>query len=156
MKLVLTQADLDAMPPELHQQLFQYLGGTRGGGELETAEAAALSREQAIALLREVSFHRAGARLRAVVDRLAYSEAARPPSKERMTETLAEDGAHLGRYLATLNRLTAKVTGRSGAKLWTYDKATDAYTAHAATREVLRDLLLTMKASGKLEEPLWE
>lgn len=155
MELVLTQADLDAMPAELRQELFLYLAGA-GGGALGKTEGAVLSREQAIALLREVSFHRAGARLRAVLDRLAYSDAARPPSKKRMTDALGEDSVHLGGDLATLNRMTAKVMGYPGARLCKYDRTADAYTADAATREILRELLVTMKASGKLEEPLWE
>jgi hypothetical protein len=156
MELVLTQADLDAMPADLRQQLFLHLvgTGTREGGD--QGESALLSREQAIALLREVSFHRAGAHLRALLDRLAYGDAAEPPSKRRLTEALDQDKPRLGRYLATLNRLTAQVTGRSGAKLFEYRKTTDTYTVRAPTRGILRELLLTMKVSGKGEEPLWE
>jgi hypothetical protein len=156
MELVLTQADLDVMPAELRLQLFTYLGRTRGPGELDHGEGELLSREQAIGLLREVSFHRAGARLRVLLERLVHDATAKPPSRKRMIEALEEDGAQLGRYLATLNRITAKVTGRPDARLCEYQKAADAYRMHAETREILRDLLVTMKASGKQEEPLWE
>ena len=98
----------------------------------------------------------AGARLRLLLDRLAYSDAARPPTRLRLAEALQEGNAHLGRDLASLNRITAKVTGRSGSRLFHYDKASDGYVVHPATREILRGLLATLKVSGKQEEPLWE
>lgn len=156
MELVLTQADLDAMPAGLRDQLFLYLGGAWGAGRPGEAEGVQLSREQAIALLREVSFHRAGAHLRALIDRLAYGDAAKPPSRVRMIEALEQEGAHLGRYLALLNRMTAKITGRPGVRLCEYHKGADNYVVRAQTREVLREVLATMKASAKGEEPLWE
>ena len=156
MELLLTQADLDAMPDELREQLFSYLAGTWAAGEHHVPEVVALSREQATALLREVSFHRAGARLHLLLERLAYSDAARPPARERLIEALDDEGEHLGRHLGALNRMTAKVTGRPGARLWEHHKEADTYTVPAATREQLRELLSTMKASGKREEPLWE
>lgn len=156
MELVLTQADLDAMPAELRHRLFVHLGGGGGPGELDEGEAVPLSREQAIALVREVSFHRAGVHLRVLLDRLANGGVAKPPSRKRMIEALGEDGAHLGRYLAMLNRITAKVTEHPDARLCEYQKAADAYTTHPATREILRELLVTMRASGKQEEALWE
>jgi hypothetical protein len=156
MELVFTQADLDAMPADLRRQLFLYLVGTRATERRDKGESALLSREHAIALLREISFHHAGAHLRVLLDRLAYGDAAQPPTKKRLIEVLEEDKAHLGRYLATLNRLTAQVTGRAGAKLFEYHKMADIYTVPAATRDILRELLLTMKVSGKGEEPLWE
>jgi len=156
MELILTQADLDAMPADLRQQLFVHLGGVREAGGLDQGRSALLSREQAIGLLREVSFHRAGTRLRALLDRLAYGGRVKAPSRRRMVEALGGEGAHLRRYLATLNRMTAKVTGRPDARLWEYDRASDTYTADAATRKILRGVLVTMKEAGKQEEPLWE
>ena len=155
MELVLTQADLDAMPAELRQQLFVHLGW-REPGKRDEGEVVPLNREQATALLREVSFHRAGARLRLLLDQLARGDATKLPSKKRMVEALEEDGAHLGRYLAMLNRITAKVAGQPHARLCEYRKPIDAYVANAATREILQDLLVTMKASGKQEGPLWK
>ena len=155
MELTLTQADLDGMPAELRQALFLYLG--RGGRSSKPGEldGASLDREHVIALLREISFHRSGAKLRVLIDRLAYSDAARPPSRQRMTEALEADGVHLGRYVAALNRITEKVTGQPGIKLCQYDHARDAYMAHPATRHLLRDVLAKIKASGKTEEPPW-
>ena len=154
MELVLTQADFDAMPTKLRHELFVWL--SRGEAYDQAGEGLPLNREQAIALLREVSFHPAGARLKALIDRLAYADTARPPSKRRLIEALNEDGGRLGRYVATLNRLTSKVTGRPKARLCEYHKLTDGWSTHAATRAILRELLSTMKASGAREEPLWE
>lgn len=156
MELVLTQADLDAMPDGLRKQLFDYLGSTWSAGEHHPAEAAPLTREEATALLREVSFDRAGARLRLLLHRLAYADTARPPSRKRLVEALEGEGEHLGRYLGSLNRMTAKVTGHPGARLCEHERETDTYTVPAATRELIRELLTTMKELGKHEEPLWE
>jgi len=155
MELVLSEADLERMPAELRHQLFLYLGRTMGPDEGDKAEGAPLTRQHVIAVLREVSFHRSGACLRVLLDRLSYSDAAKPPSKKRLTTALGENGAHLSRYVAALNRIAAKVTGHPGLKLCQYHEANDAYTAHAATRGVLQDLLAAIKASGKNEEPLW-
>jgi hypothetical protein len=156
MELLLTQADFDAMPIGLREQLFSYLGGTWAVAEHHLTVAASLTREQATALLREVSFHHAGARLLLLLDRLAYADAARPPSRERLTEVLKDEGEHLGRYLGSLNRMTAKVTGHPGARLCEHQKEADTYTVPEGTRKLLRELLAMMKASGKREEALWE
>jgi hypothetical protein len=156
MELVLTQADLDAMPAGLREHLFSFLGGAWPPADDHSTEPAVLNREQATALLREISFHGAGARLHALLHRLAYADAARPPSRERLTEALEDEGGHLGRYLGSLNRMTAKVTGHPGARLCAHQKDADTYTVAPATRELLRELLATIKASGKHEEPLWE
>lgn len=156
MELLLTQADFEAMPGRLRQELFLYLGGAVGSGEIVEAESTSLAREEGIALLRQVSFHESGARLRVLLERMAYADPTKPLSKTRLLEILKEDAAHLGRYIATLNRMTAKVTGRPSARLCHYHKASDTYTVQVATRDLLRELLTTMKASGIREEPLWE
>lgn len=156
MELTLMQADIDAMPRGLREQLFSFLGGNWPAGEHHLAETVSLTREQAITLLREVSFHHAGAHLRLLVERLAYADAARPPSRERLVEILENEGEHLGRYLGALNRITGKIIGRPGARLFEHHKEADTYTLPAATRDVLRELLSAMKMSGKGEEPLWE
>lgn len=156
MQIVLTQTDLDAMPTALREQLFLYLSGLAPAAGHHALETAELTRDQAVALLREISFHRAGGRLRTLLERLAYTEASRPPSRERLAKALEADGEHLGRYMGFLNRITAKVTGRPGARLYEHHRDTDSYTVPEATREILRDLLATMKASWEREEPPWE
>jgi hypothetical protein len=155
MELVLTQAAIDGMPSGLREQLFGYLG-SRPTDEYHTAEVALLTREQAAALVRGISFHHAGAQLRVLLDRLAYTDTARPPSRKRLTKALEAEGRQLGGYLDALNRLTANVTGHPGARLCEHQKTTDTYTVLVATREHLRELLSTMRASGKVEESLWE
>ena len=156
MELVLSQADLDGLPAALREQLFLHLAGTHVRREGGTEAGAQLDREQVIAVLREISFHHAGEHLRALLARLAYGEAARPPTRARLMEALEVDGPHLARDLASLDRMVTKVTGRPAERLSEYDKATDSYAVPAATRALLRDVLATMKASGKQEEPLWE
>jgi hypothetical protein len=155
MELVLTQADLEAMPGRLRHELFLYLGAV-GSGEIVEAESTSLAREQAIALLRQISFYRSGSRLRVLVEYMAFADPAKPLSRKRLLDMLKEDTVHLGRYIATLNRMTAKITTRPGTRLCRYDKVTDSYIVHPATRDTIRDLLTTMKASGVREEPLWE
>ncbi len=156
MELLLTQADLDRMPAALREQLFLYLAGVRAPAARGQESGAQLDREQAVGLLREVSFDHAGDRLRALVERLVSGDAARPPTRKRLMEALEEDSPHLARHMAALDRMTAKVTGRPGARLCAHDKSSDSYVMHAATRELVRDLLATLKASGRQEEPLWE
>ena len=155
MELVLTDDDLERMPAELRHQLFLYLGGTLGSDEGDKAAGALLTRQQAIAVLREVSFHRDGDCLGTLLHRLAYNDTAKPPSRKRLIAVLGDNGARLGRYVATLNRMGTKATGHKGIKLCQYHPENDTYTAHAATRRILRDLLAVTKASGKNEEPPW-
>lgn len=155
MKIVLTQDDLDAMPRELHDQLFDFLRAP-SPAEHHPAEAVPLTREQGIALLREVSFHRSGACLLRLLHRLAYSDTARPPSRERLSQVLEESGKHLGQYIASLNRMTRKITGRPHARLCEREAEGNVYTVPAATRTLLRELLTKMNASPEREEPLWE
>jgi hypothetical protein len=157
MELLLTQADLAAMPGRLRRDLFLYLGGAVASGEIAEADSTtSLTREEGIGLLRQVSFHQSGAHLRVLLERMAFAEQAKPLSKKRLLEIVKEDSIHLGRYIASLNRMTGKIVGHPGAKLCRYDKATETYAVHVATRNMLRELLTTMKASGTQEEPLWE
>jgi hypothetical protein len=156
MELLLTQADLDRMPAALRDQLFVHLAGVHGPGEHGREAGTQLDREQATALLREVSFHPAGDSLWPLLEHLASGKGARPPTRERLMEALKEDSPQLGRHLASLDRLTAKVIGRPGVRLCAHDRTDDSYAMHAATRQLVRELLATMNASGRKEEPLWE
>jgi hypothetical protein len=157
MQLILSEADLENMPPELRRSLLQYVGGAMGKAEAAVPETVSLARPQATALLREASFHRDGKVLNALLKRLAYKEEAEPPTRQLLAEAVPQAArADLRRHLATLNRLTARVAKQRGARLWQYRRAADAYAVHPATRKVLRDLLPVLARSGQAEEPLWE
>jgi hypothetical protein len=157
MQLVLTEVDLAKMPSDLRRDLLQFLGGTSGAPVGAEPGTTALSQTQATALLREVSFHRDGKALRSLIRPLAYRDDAEPPARQLLIDTLPEEArAAVGRHLATLNRLTARVLKRRDAKLWRHRRADDAYAVHPVTRKALRDLLPVLARSGKSEEPLWE
>jgi len=157
MQLILSEADLEKMPPELRRNLLQYISGAEratNGAEFETIP---LARAQATALLREASFHRDGKALHALLKKLAYREEAEPPTRQLLADALPDEARKsLQRHLATLNRLAARVAKQRGAKLWHYRRPADAYAVHPATRKALRDLLPVLARSGKSEEPLWE
>lgn len=152
-ELKLTRADLDAMPPALRHQLLAYFEGltqpTAGAG-------ARLDRQQVAALLREISFHKLGRALRALLDCLAYDDDADAPSRHKLAEALpASDRPQLGRYVATLNRLAAKAAKKPGVQLCCFQRRRGIYTADPATRRALRDLLPGIERAGENEEPLW-
>ena len=156
MQLLLTEKDLDRMPPELRQGLLLFLtGAPQPGGA--GAQASALGRAQVTALLREASFHRDGKALHALLKRLAYGEEREAPPRRRLAEALPKAAPRLlARHLATLNRLAARAAKSRGARLWRQRRADGAYTVHPATRQAQRDLLPVLARSGKAEEPLWE
>lgn len=157
MQLLLTEKDLDRMPPELRQGLLLYLAGTPQPPPAAGVQATPLGRAQATALLREISFHRDGRALRALLKRLAYGEDREAPPRRRLAEALPKAApALLARHLATLNRLTARIAKARSARLWRQRRADGAYTVHPATRQALRELLPVLARSGKAEEPLWE
>jgi hypothetical protein len=87
MELLLTQADLAAMPGRLRRDLFLYLGGAVASGEIAEADSTtSLTREEGIGLLRQVSFHQSGAHLRVLLEQMAFAEPAKPLSKKRLLE----------------------------------------------------------------------
>ena len=156
MELLLTQADFDAMPAELREQLLLHLAGRFGAREDEGAEGVALDREQVTALIREVSFHHAGGQIRVLLQQLVDGETGKSPTRTRIIDAMQEDAAHFGRHLAALDRMVAKVSGRRHARLCRHDRKVDTYTMKPRTRTLIRELLATIKASGKDEEPMWE
>jgi hypothetical protein len=166
MELTLTRSDLDAMPKELRHQLLLYLEGRlqsrgRRQGRAQTVEsragAAALERTEVAALLRDISFHRLGRPLRALLDRLSSDEAGALLTRERLAAALPKGKqAQLGRYVATLNRIAAKAAQQSGLRLCSFVRGTGAYQVHPTTRRWLRDLLPGIERAGEHEEPLWE
>ena len=157
MQLILSEIDLEKMPPELRQNLLDYLAGAKPATEGAEPQTARLGRPQVTALAREASFHRDGHALHALLKRLAYGADADAPPRQQLAEVLPRNARKdLTRHLSTLNRLTARATQQRGAKLWHYQRTSDSYTVHPTTRKMLRDLLPALARSGEAEEPLWE
>jgi len=157
MKLILSDVDLEKMPPDLRQSLISHLTGTPRRKESAEQDTTPFGRSQTAALLREASFDRDGHALHALLKRLAYGEDAEAPGREKLAAALPRAvRANLGRYLATLNRLGSRAAQQRNAKLWRYRRASKSYSVHPETRRTLRDLLPTLERSGQGEEPLWE
>lgn len=79
-----------------------------------------------------------------------------PRRRRERVKALHVDDARLGRLVRAINQLAAKVTRLPGVKLCRYHPAGRSYTAHPATRRMLRELLAVIESSGEHEEPLWE
>lgn len=166
MELTLTRSDLDAMPPKLRHQLLLYLEGRprsqgrrpHGSRAVESKTAASpLERRQVAALLRDISFHRLGKPLRALLDRLAYDDTGKPATRRRLAAALPTgERSRLSQYAAVLNRLAVEAAGQPGLRLCCFVRSKDTYTIHPATRQWLRDLLPGIERAGEREEPLWE
>lgn len=154
-EMKLTRADLDAMPSDLRRRLFAYLEGLPRSEESGTA-GSRFERQDVAALLRDISFHRRGRSLRAILDRLTYDDEANPPSRLKLGEALSStDRAKLGRYVALLNRLAAKAAKKRNTQLCRFHRGKNIYTAHSVTRRWLRELLPGIEHAGEQEEPLW-
>lgn len=155
-ELKLTRADLDAMPAGLRHQLLAYIEGLARPAE-NKAVASRLERQQVVALLREISFHKLGRSLRALLDHLAYDDEASAPNRQKLAEVLPTgDRPRLGRYIGVLNRLAAKVAKKPDLELCCFERRKGIYTADPQTRRLLRDLLPGIERAGENEEPLWE
>ena len=154
-ELKLTRADLEAMPAGLRHQLLAYLERLARPEASETA-AARLERQHVATLLREISFHKLGRSLRALLDSLTYDDDASAPSRQKLAEALpASDRPRLGRYVAVLNRIAAKAAKEPGLQVCSFQRSKGIYTAHPGTRKLLRDLLPGIERAGENEEPLW-
>ena len=154
-ELKLTRADLDAMPAGLRHQLLTYLETRMGHPESEEA-GSRLERQQVAALLRELSFHKAGRSLRALLDCLAYDNDADAPTRQKLAAALpASDRMHVVRYINMLNRLAAKAAKTPDAQIARIQSDNGVYTADRTTRRWLRELLPGIERAGENEEPLW-
>lgn len=152
----LTRSDLHTMPADLRHRLLDYLAGA-GLPDSAYAGGSPIDRRQIVALLREISFHRDGILLRALLDRLAYRDTDSPPTRRGLEEALPPDlRPRLGRYIALLNRLSAKAAMNRDTRLCRPARRGMIYTAHPTTRRWLRELLPAIEHAGEHEEPLWE
>jgi hypothetical protein len=167
MQVVLTASDLAAMPTGLRQELLAYLATRRKlplGGSVERRRAsetaqfnglAALDRDQALALVRDVSFGRKLKGLHDLLEALAYEKDGDAPGVDRLTRLLKlDDARHLRRYFAACRRLLKQVT-REAAPITRYSRQTGTYLVHPTTRASLREVFATLTQSGEGEEPPW-
>lgn len=152
----LTRSDLQAMPADLRHRLLDYLEGAGPSDGADTA-GSPIDRRQIAALLREISFHRDGTLLRALLDRLSYRDTDSPPTRRRLEEALPPgERPRFGRYIALLNRLAGKAAMNRDTRLCRLARRGMIYTAHPTTRRWLRELLPGIEHAGENEEPLWE
>lgn len=166
MELTLTRSDLDAMPAKLRHQLLLFLEGqprlqgrqAKASRAAESQAAASpLAQREVATLLRDISFHRLGRPLRALLDRLAFDESGTLLTRRKLAAALPRgERARLSQYVGILNRLVAKAAKRPGLRLCSFVRGKDAYAIHPATRQLLRDLLPGIEHAGEREEPLWE
>ncbi len=166
MELTLTRSDLDAMPPELRHQLLRYLEGKsrsrsprpKGSQAAEGRNAESpLEQQHVAALLRDISFHRFGKPLRALLHRLVYDDTGSPLTRRKLAAALpAGEQPRLGRYVAMLNRLAAKAAKQPGLHVCRFVRGKGIYAVHPATRQRLREILPGIERAGDHEQPLWE
>ena len=167
MQLILTASDLAAMPTALRQDLLTYLAARRkavpGSARQQRVKAespvyaglAVLRRDEAVALVRNVSFGRALKGLHDLLAAFAYGKDADAPSPERLTRLLKlDDPRHLRRYFDAIKRLLKQVTV-DAAPLTRYSRRTGTYLVNPITRASLREVFAQLASSGEGEEPSW-
>jgi len=116
---------------------------------------AVLDRDQAIALVRNVSFGRKLQGLHDLLEALAYEKDGNAPSPESLARLLKlDDVRHLRRYFDTIRRLLKQVT-RDVAPIMRYSRRTETYLVHPITRTSLREVFAQLARSGEGEEPPW-
>ena len=168
MQVILTASDLDAMPTALRQELLAYLAARRkplapkgakkrrGAGEAGVYDGLAmLDREQATALVRNVSFGRRRKGLHDLLEALSYEKDAYAPSPERLARLLKlDDTRHLRRHFDAIRRLLKQAT-HDIPPMMRYSRRTRTYLVHPTTRASLREVLAQLARSGEGEEPPW-
>lgn len=168
MQLTLTASDLAAMPTALRQDLLAYLAtrrkalpaGARKRRGDDTAGVgyeglAVLDRDEAIALVREVSFGRELKGLHDLLEALSYEADGDAPGRDRLARLLSlDDTRHLRRYFEAVKRLLRRLT-HDAAPLTRYSRRTGTYLVHPITRANLREVFAQLARSGEGEEPLW-
>ncbi len=134
------------------------MGAAIGPQQAVLAEGlAVLGRQQAIELVREVSFRPEGNALLAILRVFARGKQVLGPSYADLGKsTGVRDKRVLDRDLDALNQIAEKSTGAKAGRLWRHAASKRAYRIHPATRQVLRDVLEQLSRAGEHEEPLWE
>ncbi len=168
MQVILTAADLAAMPTALRQDLLDYLATRRkpgaprsAGRRLGEAQSAGyeglavLDRSQATALVRAMSFGHELKGLHDLLEALAYQAEAEAPGPERLAHVLKlDDRRHLRRYFVAIKRLLCR-EAHDALPLARYSRRTGAYLVHPITRASLREVFEQLARSGEGEEPPW-
>lgn len=167
MQVTLTASDLAAMPTALRQDLLDYLATRRrapassSAGRLKVGQRAefdglaVLDRDQAIALVRNLSFGREWKGLHDLLETLAYEKDSDAPSPEHLARLLKlADTRHLRRYFEAIRRLLKQVMPDI-APLARYSRPNRTYLVHPMTRANLREVFAQLAQSGEGEEPPW-
>jgi hypothetical protein len=167
MQVILTASDLAAMPTALRQELLAYLatrrksaapsaGTRRGAGESKIFDGlAVLDRDQAMELVRQVTFGEEFKGLHELLAALSYEKDADAPGPERLARLLKlDDARHLRRHFNAIRRLL-KQSAKLTAPLLRYSRRTRSYLVQPITRANLRQVLAGLAQSGEGEEPPW-
>jgi hypothetical protein len=163
MQVILTASDLSAMPAALRRDLLAYLATRRKpSGESRSAEPranfeglAVLNRDQALKVVRSITFGRKLQGLHELLEILAYEQEGEAPGPDRLARSLKlDDKRHLRRYFNAIRRLLKEVTGEA-APLLLYSPQTRTYLVHPITRASLREVFAGLAQSGEGEEPPW-
>ena len=168
MQVILTAADLAAMPTALRQDLLAYLAtrrkpSTASGARQRRATAesgtfdglAVLDRDQAISLVRQVSFGHRLKGLHDLLEALSYEKDGDAPGPAHLAHLLKlENVRRLRRYFDALRRLLKQVT-RDILPIVRYSRRSETYLVHPATRASLREIFAQLARSGEGEEPPW-
>src|SRR5690242_1763683 len=164
MRLVLTTADLDRMPPSLRRSLMGWLVSPQRetGPSAETAGAAAegdaavLDWQQAVALVRNVSFGRRTRPLHDLLEALSAAGTDGISGESLRTRLRLKDAGQVRRLIDWATQLVQLVTHDDRARLATHSPIPDAYSLHPVTCDNLRGIFARLARSGPGEAPLWE
>ena len=156
------------MPTTLRQDLLDFLATRRkpsaSGPTRRRPEAgergvfdglAVLDRDQATALVRNVSFGRKLKGLHDLLEALSYQKDADAPTPQQLAHLLKlGDVRHLRRYFAAIGRLLKQVT-QDAAPITRHSRRSGAYLVHPITRASLREVFAELAQTGEGEEPPW-
>lgn len=167
MQMILTETDLAAMPTALRQSLLAYLEQCRKAvppqaprkrgkaGRVTVDGLVVLDRDQAMTLVRGVSFGHAMHGLHDLLKALSYEQDRDAPRPEHLARLLKlGDPRQLRRYFAAIKRGLARTTD-DRAPLARYSRGTGTYLLDPTTRASLRGVFTQLARPGEGEEPLW-